>query len=84
MKPIVIFCLVSVITKADFLRFMHTLANIADVKEIHPVMGMYDFVVKIESSRAIDVENALKRIKSITGVAKVNTLCVKTPVAPRE
>ncbi|MGQ0709116.1 MAG: Lrp/AsnC family transcriptional regulator [Rhodoferax sp.] len=56
------------------------LREITAVQELHSVAGEYDFLAKIRTARARDLEDVLARIKSIPGVARTTSTVVLNTV----
>lgn len=56
------------------------LRTIAAVQELHSVAGEYDFLAKIRTARARDLEGVLVQIKSIPGVARTTSTVVLNTV----
>ena len=56
------------------------LREIAAVQELHSVAGEYDFLAKIRTQRARDLEGVLVQIKSIPGVARTTSTVVLNTV----
>lgn len=56
------------------------LRTISAVQELHSVAGEYDFLAKIRTPRARDLEGVLAQIKSIPGVARTTSTVVLNTV----
>lgn len=56
------------------------LREIPAVQELHSVAGEYDFLAKIRTARARDLEDVLARIKSIPGVSRTTSTVVLNTV----
>ena len=56
------------------------LRTIAAVQELHSVAGEYDFLAKVRTRRARDLEGVLAQIKSIPGVARTTSTVVLNTV----
>lgn len=56
------------------------LREIAAVQELHSVAGEYDFLAKIRTRRARDLEDVLARIKAIPGVSRTTSTVVLNTV----
>lgn len=56
------------------------LRTITAVLELHSVAGEYDFLAKIRTARARDLEGVLAQIKSIPGVARTTSTVVLNTV----
>jgi Lrp/AsnC family leucine-responsive transcriptional regulator len=52
------------------------LREITAVQELHSVAGEYDFLAKVRTAHARDLEGVLYRIKSIPGVARTTSTVV--------
>jgi len=52
------------------------LREIAAVQELHSVAGEYDFLAKVRTAHARDLEGVLYQIKSIPGVARTTSTVV--------
>ena len=56
------------------------LREIAAVQELHSVAGEYDFLAKVRTLRARDLEGVLAQIKAIPGVARTTSTVVLNTV----
>ncbi len=52
------------------------LREIAAVQELHSVAGEYDFLAKVRTAHARDLEGVLYQIKSVPGVARTTSTVV--------
>ena len=72
-----VFCLIKVIPKYE-LEVYKTLKKMRAIQEIYPLLGEYDFLIKIFFKAPLDNLEMCKyitdKIQSINGVEKTNTL----------
>lgn len=60
------------------LKVGDALKKIKEAKEVHPLFGEYDFIIKLEGKTHNDItQTILDKVRSLDGVASTKTL-VKT------